>query len=430
MLMSYKKAANALNKYIGDYDTLRPFLRYISYGCHHKQYFQKHYGINARTYEDNLSRIRFFLPENMLLTQRQGRREIHTIKGDSYYSSHNFLHVTYQIKSCKPETVFYMLAILQIVENSADPLSEQEIYNFRLIPDGSSFPDLLPLQEDDLGISLRTFNRYLGTLSALGLIKCNSHHSPKSYAAAPNPLAVLTPGEITELRHAIHYYMSIAPMSLPGYQLDTALQIMYSQPPIYKPLCQFKHNRMVRTLDDCVIHEIITAIEKEQYLSFSYGDKAVAAIPCHIYIDFLTGRQYLFALAKRSSRSHVFSQPQTYRIDMMFTTRREKLSAEVQDKLPLCLKPALKPLSLRLTCQDRKKIAGLIYRVCSRYPDAQLQHISPQQVICRIQLPDIMRALPWIRTLYPHVEIIEGNAWLTRRIRQDLQEALANYEQI
>ena len=41
--MSYKKAANALNKYIGDYDTLRPFLRYISYGCHHKQYFQKHY---------------------------------------------------------------------------------------------------------------------------------------------------------------------------------------------------------------------------------------------------------------------------------------------------------------------------------------------------------------------------------------------------
>ena len=115
---------------------------------------------------------------------------------------------------------------------------------------------------------------------------------------------------------------------------------------------------------------------------------------------------------------------------MMFTTRREKLSAEVQDKLPLCLKPALKPLSLRLTCQDRKKMAGLIYRVCSRYPDAQLQHISPQQVICRIQLPDIMRALPWIRTLYPYVEIIDSNSWLNKRIRHDLQEALANYEQI
>lgn len=41
-----------LNKYIGDYDTLRPFLRYISLGCYNKQYFQKHLGINARTYED------------------------------------------------------------------------------------------------------------------------------------------------------------------------------------------------------------------------------------------------------------------------------------------------------------------------------------------------------------------------------------------
>ncbi len=35
-----------LNKYIGDYDTLRPFLRYISLGCYNKQYFQKHLGIN------------------------------------------------------------------------------------------------------------------------------------------------------------------------------------------------------------------------------------------------------------------------------------------------------------------------------------------------------------------------------------------------
>ena len=426
--MSYKKTAKALNKYIGDYDTLRPFLRYLSYGCHHKQYFQKHYGINARTYEDNLFRIRFFLPENMLLTQRQGHREIHTIKGDSYYSAHNFLHVTYQIKSCKPETVFYLLTILQIVENSDMPLSEQEIYNFRLIPEGNHYPDLLPLQDDDLGISSSTFKRYLRTLSALGLIKCNKHHSPKSYAAIANPLALLTPEEITELRYAIHYYMSIAPMSLPGYQLDTALQIMYSQPPMYKPLCQFKHNRIVRTLDDCVIQEIITAIEQEQYLTFSYGSKAVAAIPYHIYIDFLTGRQYLFALARRTCRSHVFSQPQTYRIDMMCNTKREKLPANLHDKL--YLKPECKPLSLKLTCQDKKTMNGLIYRVCSRYPDAQLQHISPCQVICRIQLPDIMRALPWIRTLYPYVEIIEGNSWLTKRIKQDLQEALANYGQI
>ncbi len=29
------------NKYIADYDKLRMFLRYISYGCYHKQYLAR-----------------------------------------------------------------------------------------------------------------------------------------------------------------------------------------------------------------------------------------------------------------------------------------------------------------------------------------------------------------------------------------------------
>ena len=65
-----------LNKYIGYYDTLRPFLRYISLGCYNKQYFQEHLGINARTYEDNLARLRFFLPDSALITHRDGHLEL------------------------------------------------------------------------------------------------------------------------------------------------------------------------------------------------------------------------------------------------------------------------------------------------------------------------------------------------------------------
>ena len=36
------------NKYIVDYDKLRMFLRYISYGCYHKQYLTQTYAIKMR----------------------------------------------------------------------------------------------------------------------------------------------------------------------------------------------------------------------------------------------------------------------------------------------------------------------------------------------------------------------------------------------
>lgn len=61
-----------LNKYIGDYGTLRPFLRYISLGCYNKQYFQKHLGINARTYEDNLARWSLGTTSYLLTRQFHG----------------------------------------------------------------------------------------------------------------------------------------------------------------------------------------------------------------------------------------------------------------------------------------------------------------------------------------------------------------------
>ena len=79
------------NKYIADYDKLRMFLRYISYGCYHKQYLARQLGQSARSYEDNWARVRSFLPEDRLQAVRQGHREIHSLKGDSYHSAFNDL---------------------------------------------------------------------------------------------------------------------------------------------------------------------------------------------------------------------------------------------------------------------------------------------------------------------------------------------------
>ena len=101
-------------KYIADYDKLRMFLRYISYGCYHKQYLARQLGQSARCYEDNWARVRSFLPEDRLQAVRQGHREVHSLKGDSYHSSFNDLARTYAIKSLKSSSAFALLCLLQV----------------------------------------------------------------------------------------------------------------------------------------------------------------------------------------------------------------------------------------------------------------------------------------------------------------------------
>lgn len=67
-----RQESTSANRFIGDYDTVRPLLRYISYGCYHKSFLVERLGQSARAYEENMARLRFFLPEGSLQSSRKG----------------------------------------------------------------------------------------------------------------------------------------------------------------------------------------------------------------------------------------------------------------------------------------------------------------------------------------------------------------------
>ena len=46
--MKNRQESTAANRFIGDYDTVRPLLRYISYGCYHKSFLVERLGQCAR----------------------------------------------------------------------------------------------------------------------------------------------------------------------------------------------------------------------------------------------------------------------------------------------------------------------------------------------------------------------------------------------
>ncbi len=419
------KNSRSLNKYIANYDTLRPFLRFIDYGCYNKQYFKQQLGISARTYEDNLARLRFLLPEDMIQVHRQGHREFHTLKRNSYNNAYNCVYRIFQAKSLTSSTAFYLLSLLQIIENTSKPLTEKEIYDFHLIPDSYGIVQEQP-KAGIPEITLSTLKRQLQSLAELGLIHYNTSVKPHTYSAKANIFQKLSQLELEELHYAIRYYMNLAPMGTLGYQLEHGLSAIYQMNlPEQEPF-QFKHNNIVMPIDDAIIYTINRAIEEEQLLHFSYNGKDIIALPQQLTIDFITSRQYLLALTKRSPRAVHFTHPQTYRIEQITKISIESLDPMERYRVPLQLATEPQPLELQLTYNSESKKHSLMYRITTRYPRAKITEIDKQHLSCLIQLTDPMSALPWIRTLYPHVASINHNG-LQQRLQQDLKEALENY---
>lgn len=421
-----------LNKYIGDYDTLRPFLRSIAYGCYHKQYLCRHLGQSARSYEDNLARVRFFLPESCLQSCRQGHREIHSLSSDTYQNNRNYLHQTYQIKSLKARTAFYELCLLQILGNASEPLSENRIRQYELTPVSSEFPPGLckttkkARQEPD--ISTSTLQRYLKQLVAQGLAARHKIQGIACYQLAANPLTDLSPEAVRQLRYAIACYQPIALQSVIGCYLDGTLRRMYQQPLLPLLPCQFKHCRLDRTLDDAVIQCILDCIRQHQYICFDYRGRKHTVIPCRIRTDFLSGRQYLLALANRRLHSRRQAGLQSF------------LTEQIQNVSPgrnWHIKPALKTaasqhLPVRFLYNSPSQRQNLLWRIQQRFPQAQPYAEDDGHFLCDLTASDLLQLLPWLRTFHPWCEIpatTKESQYLRQKMAQDIQEALRNYEQ-
>ena len=405
-------------KYIGDYDTLRPFIRYIALGCYHKDYLTRKLGLSPRSYEENLSRLRFFLPSEKLQTLRQGHKEIHALKGDLYRPDALYLAKTYQTKALKPKAAFYLFGLLQILAAADEPLDETTILQYRLTPTDKALPSGI----NDLSRS--TLNRYLKELVNLGLAERCMFQGRYFYKSRQNPLAGLNGIETRQLRAAVNFYAHIAPLSMPGLFLDTYLAdtCPASAPPCN--LSQIKHIPPDKLLDEEIISLLLQAIDKQAAVSFQYGGRETAALPLKLLINRYEGRQYLEALAKAPSARH-YSQKQTFRLDLVQNLR----PAGHKSKEPPSYAPS--PLhELRLTFRTNSpgEAESIRQRISKRFPSAAFTTKAENFLCCTIQLQDDLSLAPWLRTFYPSLCLgAVSSKVLQERLLEDLKEMMKNY---
>lgn len=428
---SANKKRGRLKKYIANYDTLRPFLRFISYGCYTKADYPK----SSHTYENNLARLRQFLPAERLPDAPRSSGIGVRLKGDAFLDSDNFLINTFCIKSMTKHDLFYKFHLLRILNASHTPLTPTELLKKLEITDTVLTCPPKACTKPPIVLDFNTMRRHLDDLAKIGLVVSQPHGKRVSYRLAPNPLEALSPRESEELLFAVAFHKNNSLLSVPGYHLETTLREMHGLSPIAPSPYQFKNLDFTRVIDDEVVYHLLCAIEQQRLVTFSYApdrpaakkDYTVTAFPESIITDYLTGnRQYLIAyVSTRKKARPPFSLRQTFQLEKMF-----KL------KLGRCIprnalrKTASKgiPLLFRVNFPSVEERTRLLFRIKERFPDPVFTPEGPHSLICMIRCLDHLQHVPWFRTLYPDIEVLHTpRTYLREYLKDTLKETLQNY---
>ena len=395
-----------MGKYIKDYEGLRTFLRYISYGCYHKRYLAQLLGESERSYEENWARVRFFLPEERLHCTREGHREIHTLAGDAYENADNFLALTYEMKGITPRRAFYLLLSLAALRYG--PQDEQTL--------------LIALELAGKEASRSTLHRTLGELAALGLAVRKRQGGRDYYALPESPLADLTPTEKRTLLSALTLARAVRLPAMPGYFLAATLR--HSEPALTPPPARFqlKHTPLARLLDDEAINVTLACLRERRTLLASYRGQKIAVQPLALVRDDWRGQVYLRCLrtGKRSARKA--HRPQLLRLDFLKDVR----PGDRQKEVPAVREAERHPLLLAFSPADTQDARRLAYRVRKHFPDAELE-AADHGFTARLMVHDELALLPWLRSFFPAVRVLTGSAALTQRLKNDLKEGLKSY---
>lgn len=402
-------SSGKFNNYISDYDKLRSFLRHISYGCYHKQYLAQKLGYKDRKYDNLWSQVRSFLPEDRLLDRTFHRRKYHGLRGDAYYSSRNYLAQSYHIKSITPISTFIDIAIMQVLASVDTPVSAKDICD--LISQNGNPDDT----SSKSYITANQMYKYLQSLVQRGIITMTKSNRTYVYALSPNPFTSMTRAELNILRNVICFYRNTAPFSFPFYYLEETICLVGKLDDKRRSYSQFKNTRLVTILDELTAMFILYCMENNLALQFSYNKKKVTALPVKLVTNYYTKHQYLIAFDTNKRPIH-----QRFRLDKITNIK----SCEI-DKHPESIQEKLSKVVLKLHTETADELQNIIKRIQARHPEAEIAADGTCYVT--IYTTDTLQLFPWIRTLHPYAEIMEP-AGLRKRMIQDLEEVLANYE--
>lgn len=418
-------------KYYNDYDLIRPFLRFVSYGCFHKGDYKRMGGFSSSLYDLELKYARYTLPPDKLQHYQKHHKRRHILRGDSYHTCDNFLAASYGMKKLSPRIMFFLWGLLQIL------VKYKRIESKGRIPvefAGAELPS--PDWKDETvywDYDGNDCKAALELLASEGYIVRTGKVRSGIYELQPELWSKLTEREAGELLLAIGVYRNMSLLGMPGYNLSMKLVERFPSLKGTQIPCQFKNAAFSRLLDDEVMERLLLAAESRRLVSFRYNNsmylrengkqlKRKKILPLRLQTDYYGGgRQYVLTGQAKGLGNFC----ERFRIEGISELKeRSFLKAELKERAE----------AEEGVVQVRFHVSGRLgerikQRVLDLEPLVKCVAENEEGFICEFGGYDKVRLIPLLRRFFPYAEILsaQDNDGLRKRVGADLKEALENY---
>lgn len=257
----------------------------------------------------------------LLLTVMQGdiedrrlsgkHRSLH-ITSDTFSEGLSALCNTYMVKSLKPSELAIRLCILQILQENKELTQPELIKRMEEV-----------LGDAVLGLDIRTIESHFCHLAEYGQIIKQG----KEYRLPENFFADLSPETIENLLDMVSCMRHFTAPSLCGEQLYNSLCDLFKKTETENRFL-VKGEHIGYVLDDAVLYELLTAIEKRAVISFEYVDQyrenpdRSRILPLAVHQCAALGRRYLIALDLNDNDKLILC-----RLDTMKKVKQKKENA-------------------------------------------------------------------------------------------------------
>lgn len=404
-----QKKSKTINKFSQSHKNLRKFLRLVSYGCYHRNLFERH-EITPRSYDDFLRQMRFFIPQENIQVTRHDKRAYFSFVGNFRDDWENYLYASFLLKTILPEHCLYFTTILQTLEREKKSISLQELTE----KVGDAILDYRPqMLETDADLS-QQIRRRLNELAEAGILRRELKNNKFFFSKIENPLKDFSAKEIEILSAAVNFYKNFSMIETAGYFLRDSLKNFYSAPDLPK-MFWFKNNNFVRILDDDILLTVANALRLKKKISVKRENKpAITVTPLAIETDFLYSRQYISALHKKEFLR--------LRADKIIEVSILKEDAETVGTL----KKKLREIKLRVHFQDLAEREAR-EKILQEEFDTEIFDEGENFFICAIKAEDPLQFYPKLWQFQTWAEILPGADGLRERMKKDVEEALKNY---
>ena len=417
---------------IRDYDNIRHILRdvYI-FGCYTRNDFQQQ-GIGSRKLDNELYRIREYLPDSLIQERRVNRQKIMYCSYHMLDGTDSCIADTYRNKSFTELDIMSYFRILRCL-GSHEEMTLQEMAN--AIPD----------RNEGVLFDKDTLYPKLEELVEKGLVDRSAGSDGVRYRLSTDIWADYSDEELLDIYQLLDFTKNTAPLEAPYYLLQRKLRLyLYSErgiAPNDKQVFCYKHNHLFNALDNEVMLACLRGIHSGKLLRIIHRNKGLdtesIAVPVKLVHDALYGRQYLLCFDRARDSMSVIRLDRVQEMQEVgdWSEQERSMVEHWLSMTDLCwcmANPEQKPVKVEILFTfDEEQEAFILNRIYKEGHGGTVRRIAPGRYHYEIQVKDPVEMIPWIRSFGERARVLSsGEDRIEDRIHQDWRRAWEKYADI